>query len=110
MNPGFLCSSGFFFRSSRQIVERFLGEKIDICGGFGVFIYLLCHHPLLRFVVLLGDYLTLLRHVETFLESLLVHDVGIKRLCMTYFCSFSESSICSFHRASNGFHSVQGQS
>lgn len=109
MNPGFLCSSRFFsiFAPDSGTIP---GGKIDMCGGFGVFIYLLCHHPLLRFVVLLGDHSTLLRHAETFLEGLLVHDVGIERLCTTYFCSFSESSICSFHRASNGFHSVQGQS
>lgn len=35
---------------------------------------------------------------------------NFKGLYTTYFCSFSESSLCSFHRVSNGFHSVQEQS
>lgn len=60
-------------------MERFLGERIDGCGGFGVFIYLLYHHPLLRFVVLLGDRSTLLRCAGTFSEGLLVHNLGILR-------------------------------
>lgn len=68
-----------FFRSSRHIMERSLGKRTDICGGFGVFIYLLCHHPLLRFVVLLGDRSTLLRRAGTFLKGLLEHYVGISR-------------------------------